>query len=293
MAVRRAEVLYRSSLVSRLIDKLLSFEQSYLLRALNRGVQDFWWAQGLALYAAQRGVAVSSGLAVVFCMTAAISIGIVTWVITRALLLGILVSATVAFGATGLARQAEVVQRQQVAQQMIEVFRSSSVALRTGKSLAQTIAYIAKRVDDPLKPIFLGASLQYVLGRGQRAAVEYLQEHLHAPGAQLFSSALQIALQTGSGLEDMFERACASLEMTLRQERELYTKTAQARLSAQVVGIMPLILVLILSMISPDFRMGLNTAIGSISLAIAALLDVVGWMIMQRLIHRNYDGEWC
>lgn len=261
-------------------------EQSMLVLEVNAAVANRAWAQGLALFAAQQGWPVTPGMAVI-CSAGLVALAIAAClVITGVLLIAAVMGVVMACAIYRLPQRAYDRQEELVAKQMIEAFRSSTVALRAGKSLVQAISYVAERVDNPLKEVFLQATFEYFMGRGQRASVRFLQNHLNAPGARLFGSALQIALLTGSGVEQVFERASITLEKAQRQKRELSAKTAQARLSAQVVGIMPLFLVVVLCLLSADFREGVNSAAGSISLVMAAGLDVLGLAVIQRIMQR-------
>ena len=65
--------------------------------------------------------------------------------------------------------------------------------------------------------------------------------------------------------------------------RELSAKTAQVRLSVQVVCTLPVAIVSLLAFISPDFRAGMATEAGTLSLLLAGALDAVAILIIRRL----------
>lgn len=66
--------------------------------------------------------------------------------------------------------------------------------------------------------------------------------------------------------------------------RRLDVKTSQARMSAQLVAAMPLALILVLALLSSDFRHGLTTAAGAASIAVALALNAIAWMFIKKIM---------
>ena len=67
-------------------------------------------------------------------------------------------------------------------------------------------------------------------------------------------------------------------------DRTLVTKTAQARLSARIVCVLPILMVAILSMLSPEFRGGVLAPQGMACLAVALVLDGIAVLLIRRLM---------
>ena len=104
------------------------------------------------------------------------------------------------------------------------------------------------------------------------------------PGVGLLVTALSISQRTGSPLRELFQRSANLVESHRQMERELVVKTAQVRLSARVVCLLPLALVGILSLISPDFQEGAATPLGMGCLLVALAMDGAALVIMRRLM---------
>ena len=66
--------------------------------------------------------------------------------------------------------------------------------------------------------------------------------------------------------------------------RRLDVKTSQARMSAHMVALMPVAMIGILTLLSPDFRHGLTTAAGAVSIAIALVLNAVAWTVIKNIM---------
>lgn len=183
--------------------------------------------------------------------------------------------------AMGGARRAR--DARELAAEMPGVFRTLAVALGAGQTLAQAVEYVGGHERGPAAREFALTSLRMRCGMRAEDALELMANELDAPGVGLMVTALAISQRTGSPLRDLFQHSARMVERRQELEREMVVKTAQVRLSARIVCLLPLLLVVILSMISPDFQKGASTVMGMACLVVAALLDGVALLIMRRL----------
>ena len=70
-------------------------------------------------------------------------------------------------------------------------------------------------------------------------AIEDLAERLDAPGVNLLASALVISHRTGSPLKSLLQKTAELVELQEKNQRLIATKTAQVRLSARIVCLLP------------------------------------------------------
>lgn len=171
--------------------------------------------------------------------------------------------------------------------QMPEVLRTLANALAAGKSLRQAIAFAGESLGEPLGGEFLRTSFEIDGGRPTEEAVRALTERVRAPGMELLGTALSISQRTGSSLSDLFSRTARMVASTCSLRRELMVKTSQARLSAKVVSTLPVALVGVLTLVSPDYRAGLATPAGRACLFVAVALDVTALLIVRALMKRS------
>ena len=83
----------------------------------------------------------------------------------------------------------------------------------------------------------------------------------------------------------VLEAAGDSVKGELSLRRSLRVQTAQAKLSARVVGVMPFILVAIFALVSPDFLDPFFTnAFGYGLLATAIVMQVAGVLLVHRAL---------
>lgn len=172
----------------------------------------------------------------------------------------------------------------ELSDEMPGVFRTLAVALGSGQTLAQAISYVGSHEKGPAAHGFAMASLRLRCGESAESVLEQLARELDAPGMGLLVTALTISQRTGSPLKDLFQHSARLVEREQGLGRELAVKTAQVRLSARVVCLLPLLMVVLLSLISPDFQEGVTTPLGMCCLGIALAMDVVAILIMRRLM---------
>lgn len=171
-----------------------------------------------------------------------------------------------------------------LAQEMPGVFRTLAMAMGSGETLAQAIDYLGSHEAGPAGRPFARASLRMRCGDSASEALAGLSEELHAPGVGLLTTALLISQRTGSPLKSLFGHAAKLVERQGEFERMLEVKTAQVRLSVRIVCGLPVLMIASLSLLSPDFRAGLATPAGIVSILLAIGMDATALLIIRRLM---------
>ena len=172
----------------------------------------------------------------------------------------------------------------ELSREMPGVFRTLALALGSGQTLAQAIGYVGTHAQGPAGRAFSRCGLRLGCGATVEEAVEALRGELDTPGVGLLSTALVVSQRTGSPLKGLFGYAAELLESRGESERLLAVKTAQVRLSVRVVTLMPPVLVGALALLSTDFRAGLMTMPGMVSLGLATAMDVCAVLIVRRIL---------
>ncbi len=174
----------------------------------------------------------------------------------------------------------------EVAHGMPGIYRTLSIALGSGQTLSQAIEYVGNHSHGTVSQYFVRASLKLRCGMPVETVVEELASDLSVPGSSLLATALVISHRTGSPLRNLFLRTAALVKHQAEFERLLSVKTAQVRLSARIVCLLPLLLIGTLSLISPDFQQGLATTSGLLCVAVALGMDACALIIIKRLMKK-------
>lgn len=179
---------------------------------------------------------------------------------------------------------AKAAQVRELVQEMPAVFRTLSVAMGSGQTLAQAVEYVGAHERGPAAGPFGRLSLRLRCGLGTEEALGLLAKELDAPGVELLATALVVSHRTGSPLRELLARSARLVERQGEFQRLLAVKTAQVRLSVRIVCALPVVLVLLLALISPDFQRGLLTPAGVASVLLALAMDAVALLIIRRLM---------
>lgn len=121
------------------------------------------------------------------------------------------------------------------------------------------------------------------LDRGSRLA-DALAGPTPSPHLDLAVTVLRACALNGGPPAEPLDRAAATLRGRAADAAERQTQSAQARLSAVVMTILPIAMLALLLATSPTTRSAALTPIGSTAIALGAALNLGGWRWMRRII---------
>lgn len=247
--------------------------------AIARYVEDLRWALG------QRHVAADASALLQCLMVAGTGMALAGTVVGGSVLAGLLLCAG-AFAATGMAAKSK---RQQASEQVREAvpdaLHAMGACFKSGLSLLQTFQHLAQEVQGPLQSAFQRAAGSMEAGGTPDEALEVLRKEAQVPEIMFVSVALEVQHRSGGSMQSVLDAARESVATELRLDRQLRVQTAQARLSAQVVTIMPFLLVGAISLMSPGFLAPFFTSLaGAVLLLLALSMQVAGVMLARRML---------
>jgi tight adherence protein B len=127
------------------------------------------------------------------------------------------------------------------------------------------------------------ADLPRRLGRGVPLA-EAVRVEDGTPDEQAIATVLTACATAGGAAAEPLDRAAATLRRRAADDAERLVHSAQARLSAQVMTVIPIAVLALLITTSPTVRSSLGTPTGLITVAFGLALNIVGWRWMRRVI---------
>lgn len=168
---------------------------------------------------------------------------------------------------------------------MPEAFGSLAISLASGYSLPQAMRFVGARSAEPIRTEFMRVSFAVNCGVPATEALDAMLERLDAPGLELVVLALKVSKRTGAPLGELLREAAQLCHERLELKRMLDVKTSQARMSARLVAGMPAAMVAFLTLLSTDFRAGLATTVGAMSIAVALTLNAGAWVAIRKIMH--------
>jgi tight adherence protein B len=170
-------------------------------------------------------------------------------------------------------------------EQLVDGLLTMSNALRAGFSITQAFESVVKERRDPIAQEF-GMLLQQIrVGVKMEEALQGLDERVGSEDLTLMLLAIETARQTGGNLTEVFDKIAVTIRERLRIKGRINSLTAQGRLQGIVVGAMPFLLFLVLTMLDPAMMKNFYTSLqGMIALAVVILLDTAGFLMIRKIV---------
>ena len=166
-----------------------------------------------------------------------------------------------------------------------DVLRAFDVSFRSGHSLSQTLADASKETDGYMSRLLSTAADRLEMGATTTEALSAMRNNPRLPELSFVVVALDVQHKSGGSIAPVLESATESIEGELKLMRSLRVQTAQAKLSASIVTVMPFILVALFSLMSPDFLSPFfSSALGMAVLALALTMQLAGVLVVRRTL---------
>jgi tight adherence protein B len=208
-----------------------------------------------------------------------------TWLMSNSLVLALAVAIALAFAPRFVFRWLRRRRIERIEQQLPDALLMIAGAAKAGLSLVSAVRQVSAELAPPLSQEFQLMQHEQRLGVTLDDSLENLTHRVPVQSVSLMVSAMRIASETGGGLAETLERTAATLRSQHAMELKIRALTAQGKLQAWVVGLLPLFLLYVLSQMEPDAMALLwTTNIGWGVLAFVAIMEFFGVWIIRRIV---------
>jgi Flp pilus assembly protein TadB len=161
---------------------------------------------------------------------------------------------------------------------------TASRALRAGVPLPGVIEILAREAEGDAGTAFREIVQREAMGEDLSSAVRRVLLPASVPSLRAFGLALSVQLGSGGNIVDTAERLVRSLVERARVRRRARTAVAYGRAAAIVLGLLPLLVIPVLSSSVEGYAEFLfDRPIGNTLLAASAMLVATGLITVQRL----------
>ena len=172
-----------------------------------------------------------------------------------------------------------------IEEQLIDAVGAIASALRSGKSLVQSLEVAAVEVDEPLGALLAQGVDRSSLGAPFEDVLDGLTEQIGTSDVRLVTGVLRLHRRTGGALAASLDDVTRTLRARRDGARELRSLTAQARLSAAILGLLPLGFFLFLSVVARrDVETAYRTTAGASAIGIGLALQGLAFVWIRRLL---------
>ncbi len=158
--------------------------------------------------------------------------------------------------------------------------------LRAGYSFPQAMAVITKEMEAPIADEFGKILRENAYGKPMEEALVDFSKRTDDEDLDMFITTLLIQMNVGGDLAEILDTISETIRERVKLRGEIRTLTAQNRMSAWVVGLMPFALALLTYKTSPDQAFAFITnPIGMIMAIAAAVLMIIGVFALIKIVN--------
>jgi tight adherence protein B len=158
-------------------------------------------------------------------------------------------------------------------------------SLRSGFSIVQSMETVAEQLPDPIAAEFHRVTQEIGLGLHYEEALNNMLRRVPSDDLDLMITAINIQGRIGGNLAEILDTIGHTIRERVRIKGEIRVLTAQQMLSGYILTALPLALGLILYLINPIYISRLfNDPCGWIMIGVAAIMIVVGFVIIRRIV---------
>lgn len=158
-------------------------------------------------------------------------------------------------------------------------------ALRAGHSFPTAVKMVADEMPDPIAREFRTLYDETNFGVPQSEALTRLADRVPVDDMRYFVIAIMIQRETGGNLAELLDNISAIVRARLKLFGHIRTLSAEGRMSAWVLGLLPFAVALLVNIVNPKFMAVLWTdPMGLKLVGGALLLMVLGVLWMRKII---------
>jgi tight adherence protein B len=176
------------------------------------------------------------------------------------------------------------IRRSKFCEQLPDAIDLMVAVLRSGHSVSQAVKAVALEIPSPCGQEFETILHRMNLGQPLSNALLLSSRHFRSYELDLMRRAVAIQIEVGGSLADILDKTNFTLRQRLKMARQLRVITAQGRLSALIVGLLPFVLAIALNIMNPGYlQLLIDDPIGRGMLIASLVLEGIGIVIMRRM----------
>lgn len=169
--------------------------------------------------------------------------------------------------------------------QLPEALTMISNSLKAGFGLLQALSVASEQLSHPISTEFGRTIHEMNVGSGAEEALQALSERNESYDLDIVVTAILVQRTVGGNLGEILDTVAETMRERIRIRGEIQTLTAQQKLTGIVIGLLPVFVGILFAVLSPGYINPLfETTLGKIMLVIAVVMEVIGLMVIQRIL---------
>lgn len=159
-------------------------------------------------------------------------------------------------------------------------------SLKGGFTFLQGMESIAIDMQPPISKEFAKVLREIHYGVKQIDALNHMIERTKNKDLELLVSAVLTSSQVGSNLSEILDTISATIRDRIRIKQEIRTFSAQGRISGIIIGFLPVVLMLTIMVINPEYFEGFfESDIGKMMIAFSVILEIIGFVMINKIVN--------
>jgi tight adherence protein B len=199
-------------------------------------------------------------------------------------LVALLAAAVVCLGVRLYVRHSTTKRQTAFADQLPDVLQLITTALRSGYGLTQALESVAEEAEEPARSEIAHVLVESRMGRDLSDAMHALADRMDSKDLEWVVSAIDINRETGGNLSEILNTVAVTIRERQRMSRHVRTLTAEGRLSARILTVLPLAMMLWQRLVNPESFALLTHGVGLVALVAAGVLVMLGSIWVRRIV---------
>jgi tight adherence protein B len=158
-------------------------------------------------------------------------------------------------------------------------------SIRAGHAFSTALELIATETEEPIAGEFRKLFEEQKFGLPLRDALFNLGDRVPLIDVKFFGTAVLLQKETGGNLAELLDKLSYVMRERFKILRQLRVYTAQGRLTLLILMALPPVLLLVLSILNPEFiRPLFHDPLGHNLIAVGIVLQAAGYFMIRRII---------
>lgn len=158
-------------------------------------------------------------------------------------------------------------------------------ALRAGHPFSDSMHLVAEEMAEPIAGEFRTTFMEINYGGDVRSAMLGLLRRVQSVTVMIFVTSVLIQKETGGNLAELLDGLAAVVRDRFRFHRKVRTLSAQGRMAAWILSLLPFVLAGVLTLVAPNFiPMLTQDPVGRQLVVAAFVMIVIGILWMRRIV---------
>ena len=158
-------------------------------------------------------------------------------------------------------------------------------ALRAGFTFQQAMDTVAKELPDPVSGEFHRALTEVALGVPLEESLNGISQRMQSEDFDLVATAVVIQRQVGGNLSQILETIGTTIRDRVKLKREVKVLTAEGVFAGWIVGLLPVIVIVMLTVINPGyFDKFLEQSYAKFVIGACLVSEAIGAFVISRIV---------